>query len=221
MKRNPSTEDLTTCGEKPKVEEEKRNGESALYSSAHLCILSYPIHGHTFDLSDDENFSRSCSVESIKEVSDENERLKKRVHELEKVLLGNKSTNTNDAAANDDEAARDPKIPYHSEIHGCIEVEAKKTLQKETDPRFFVLPFISVCLSRPYSLPLPVSVPLLILSVDDNEVNHMVVENILTPRGFKITTCMSGVGTKPTPSSMSSIMMTERIVMVTAMAMAE
>ncbi|EKX34292.1 hypothetical protein GUITHDRAFT_119525 [Guillardia theta CCMP2712] len=32
-----------------------------------------------------------------------------------------------------------------------------------------------------------------ILSVDDNEVNHMVVENILTPRGFKITTCMSGV----------------------------
>lgn len=31
-----------------------------------------------------------------------------------------------------------------------------------------------------------------ILSVDDNLVNHIVVENSLVPRGYKVTTCMSG-----------------------------
>jgi len=32
-----------------------------------------------------------------------------------------------------------------------------------------------------------------ILSVDDNAVNHVVVENSLAPKGYKITVCMNGV----------------------------
>ena len=31
-----------------------------------------------------------------------------------------------------------------------------------------------------------------ILSVDDNAVNHVVVENSLAPKGYKITVCMDG-----------------------------